>query len=533
MYDIPNRYFISLYIPFRSSKPMLTMHVCIQSFYLVVILFDVGNAKKNVLFIVADDMRPQLGAYEGPNFPSPISPEMVSPNIDALARRSLLLKRAHVQQAWCSPSRTSLLTGRRPDTTHVLDLWTYWRTAAGNFTTIPQYFKENGYHSISMGKIFHPSADASDSGDPLSWNETPWEAPAQLNGSFWDEFGSQQSWFSVNQSMLDTHGPLADQQISTNAIERLRELGEREQPFFMAVGFHKPHLPFLVPEEFFNLYPEENIELPYNEEPPWDMPYIAWNSEGPLPRYPDIARLNNSFEPFDPLPGDVVRALRRAYYAAVSFTDRQIGRVLDELDRLDLRNNTIVVFWGDHGWQLGEFGLWGKKTNFELSTHAPMMISAPGFTDNGVQTDRLTEFVDLFPTLVELAELPGISICPVNSSMVTLCTEGVSLTPLMNDPTMEWKPRVFSQFPRMDNSMMGYTMRDDRYRYTEWVDYDENIHQPDWDGLLAVELYDHDIDPDENFNIADDPNMLTTVLELSGHLHRGWRASLPPSRSRS
>ena len=489
-------------------------------------ILNVGHARKNVLFLVADDMRPQLGAYEGPNFPAPVSPKMISPNLDALASRSLLLKRAHVQQAVCSPSRTSLLTGRRPDTTHVTDLFTYWRDAGGNFTTIPQYFKENGYYSLSMGKILHPGV-ASDNGDPISWNEKPWQAPA--NGGFWGGFGSLQSWFAANKSMIEENGPLADQQVATYAIEKLQELAGTETPFFMAVGFYKPHLPFLMPEEFLNMYPQENISLPNNAYAPTDMPRIAWSNYGELRSYPDINDLDNSGEPNDLLPNEVVLALRRAYYASVTYTDHEIGRVLNELDRLGLRNNTIVSFWGDHGWQLGEHGSWCKHTNFELSTHAPMMISAPGFTDSGVQTERLTEFVDMFPTLVELAELPGISLCPEDSSEIKVCTEGVSLTPLMNNPSIAWKPRVFSQYPRTYQRAMGYSLRDDRYRYTEWVDYDEDEHKPDWSILFGAELYDHQTDPNENTNRADDPSYAEKRQELSSQLHQGWRNAMPPS----
>ena len=483
--------------------------------------------RKNVLFLVADDMRPQLGAYEGPDYPSSVSPKMITPNLDALAKRSLLLKRAHVQQAICSPSRTSLLTGRRPDTTQVHDLNTYWRDTGGNFTTIPQYFKENGYYTVGMGKIFHPGF-ASDGDDPFSWTEPYWHAPAK-NG-FWGQFGSLQSWFSVNKSMIEEYGKLPDQQTGDRALEYLQKFSNasNQQPFFLAIGFYKPHLSFLVPEEFLDMYPKENISLPNNPYAPRNMPDIAWSNYGELRSYPDIAALNPSGKPNTTLPDDVVLALRRAYYAAISYTDDQIGRVLGELDRLGLRENTIISFWGDHGWQLGEHGSWCKHTNWDLSTHAPMMISAPRFTDNGIQTQKLTEFVDLFPTLVDLAELPPTPLCPQNSSDIKLCTEGVSLMPLIQNPEIQWKPRVFSQYPRNDVTVMGYTLRDERYRYTEWVGYDEDSYKPDWNDPRGQELYDHQNDPDENNNIVDDPDMAEKRRELSEQLRKGWRDALPP-----
>ena len=493
--------------------------------FLLLALSSCSDAKrKNVLFITIDDLRPQLGAYEGPDFPAPVSPTMITPNIDRLAGRSLLMKRAHVQQAICSPSRTSILTGRRPDTTHVLDLQTYWRDTGGNFTTIPQYFKENGYYSVSLGKIFHPGY-ASDNGDPISWNEDPWQPPAKTG--FWGTFGKLQSWFSVNDSMIEENGRLPDQQLGDRALRYLNDFSGSEKPFFMALGFYKPHLPFLVPEEFLDLYPMDNIKLPANPYIPSRFPWIAWSTYGELRDYPDIADLGVTGEPNTLLPDYVVKDLRRAYYASVSYVDNQIGRLLREIDALGIRNNTIIVLIGDHGWQLGEHGSWCKHTNFELSTHTPLMISAPGFTDNGIASEKLGEFVDIFPTLVDLAELPGISLCPEDSRDIKVCSEGVSMMPLIRDPTIAWKPRVFSQYPRNNKQVMGYSLRDQKYRYTEWVDYDEDSHTPNWPARKGAELYDHQNDPNENENLANDESMAAIRAQLSAQLHQGWRSALP------
>lgn len=496
-----------------------------------------GQAKKNVLFLVADDMRPQIGAYDGSDFPSPISPKMHTPNLDKLASKSLLLKRAYVQLALCAPSRTSFLTGRRPDTTHIYDLFTYWRKSGGNFTTLPQYFKQNGYHTVSLGKIFH-TGSSSGYDDPISWSEPTWHAPS--NRSFWDSLGREHSWFPVSSSMKAEHGLLPDEQAAKYAIETLRRLKNdvttTGQPFFLAVGFRKPHLPFIAPQEFFDLYPYSDIRLPDNGYAPWYMPNIAWSRNTEISHnYRDLVSLNVDDKINSTRPDSVVLSLRRAYYAATSFTDNLIGRVLDELDTLGLSDNTVVSFLGDHGFHLGEHAEWCKWTNFEIATHAPLMIHAPGITDKGIITDALIEFVDVFPTLVDLAGLPQIRICPVNSSIIEVCTEGLSMVPLMENPNRQWKPRVFSQIPRGGGVFMGYSMRTNRYRYAEWVRFSGTTkfgpptYLPNWLVKRGVELYDHYWDPEENINQAYNPDFEPLVKELSDNLHKGWRNAFPPT----
>ena len=385
----------------KMASSFVTSTIIILSF-----IVEVTSGRMNVLFLVADDMRPQLGAYYGPDFPAPVYPKMQTPNLDKLAGHSLLLRRGYCQQAICSPSRTSLLTGRRPDTTHVYNLKTYWHITGGNFTTIPQYFKQNGYHTVGMGKIFHPGHKASGKDDPISWSEPYWHAPAEYG--WWQQFGRDHSWFSVNSSMKAKYGDLPDEQIANRAIKTLNRVAKKsvndKQPFFVAVGFRRPHLPFVVPERYYDMYPLSSIRLPDNPYAPVDMPRIAWTAYNELRKYGDIKPLHATGAINTTLPDKVVCELRRGYYSAVSYTDHLIGRVLQELERLGLANETIVSFWGDHGWQLGEHGEWTKHTNFELATHAPMMVRMPGVTDNGIQTEALTEFVDLFPTLAELAE---------------------------------------------------------------------------------------------------------------------------------
>lgn len=487
---------------------------------------DVAAGRRNVLFLVADDMRPELGAYTGKDFPSPIHPTMHSPNLDKLASKSLLLKRAYCQQAVCSPSRTSLLTGRRPDTTHVYDLQTYWRKSGGNFTTIPQYFKENGYVTIGMGKIFHPGI-ASDHDDPISWSAPYFHAKV-----YWET--RENSWKAVPDSELKTK-PLVDNQTAEHALEILRQVAPAaksgEKPFFVAVGFHRPHLPFVFPESLLKWYPESDIHIPDNEYAPTDMPEVAWADYQELRNYQDIAKLHLNGSINSTIPDKVVMNLRRAYYSALTWTDMMIGSVIGELYNLGLADNTIISFWGDHGWQLGEHGEWCKHTNFELATHAPMMVHIPGMTDSGIVNERLTEFVDLFPTLVEAAGLPQLPLCPEDSSKIELCREGTSLIPLIMDKSVSWKNASFSQYPRHRNNtmIMGYTMRTDKYRYTEWPKFsDAPVYKPDWTQLFGVELYNHLTDPEENHNKANDPTYATIRKQLSEALRDGWRKALPP-----
>ena len=486
--------------------------------------------RRNVLFLVADDMRPELGAYYGKDFPSPVHPPIHSPNLDKLAAKSLLLKRAYCQQAVCSPSRTSLLTGRRPDTTHVYDLQTYWRKAGGNFTTIPEYFKDNGYISIGMGKIFHPGILASGGDDPISWSEPYFHAK-----TYWETL--EHSWKAIPDNLLKDK-PLVDAQTADHAVQTLHKVAPAaisgEKPFFVAVGFHRPHLPFDFPKSFLQYYPEAGIRIPDNEYAPVDMPSAAWSAYEELREYADIRKLNLSGVINSTIPDQVVKDLRRAYYSAISWTDSLVGKVIDALDSLGLANNTIISFWGDHGWQLGEHGEWSKHTNFEIATHAPMMVHIPGMTDAGIATEELAEFVDLFPTLAEAAGLPELPLCPEDSSQINVCREGVSLIPLIKNSSVMWKNASFSQFPRYiaGNSLMGYTIRTDKFRYTEWAAFQHApIYKPVWTKLRGVELYDHEKDPEENHNVFNSPTYAHIRKALSQELHAGWRNALPPLHS--
>ncbi|XP_052788622.1 iduronate 2-sulfatase-like [Mya arenaria] len=479
------------------------------------------SAAPNVLFIMADDLRPELGCYYEAG--SQIHPNMYTPNIDALAARSLLLKHAYVQQAVCGPSRTSMMTGRHPETSQVYDLDTYWRDAVtGNFTTIPQYFKDKGYTTVGMGKIFHPGS-ASGYNDPASWSLDYYDAD--------DNFESSQlSWNNVSDTVIANTGKdLQDQNVTDYALDLLDSFASTGENFFMAVGFHKPHLPFVSPDSFFSYYPESSIEDVTNPFAPWEMPDDAWFKYAGLRKYDDIAALGATGDINTTLPDETTKELRRAYYSAVSYIDDLVGKIINKTEELNIDNNTIIVFLGDHGFTLGEHGLWSKNSNFELATHAPLMIHIPGMTDTGIESDSLVEFVDIFPTLVKATGFSDVGICASGSeSTTTLCHEGISLYPLISNSSAELRSASFSLYPRFkkNTERMGYSIRTSQFRYTEWVKFDSATNTPTWSRNFGTELYDHSVDPEENYNVYADPNYSSDVTSLSAMLQAGWRNAL-------
>jgi arylsulfatase A-like enzyme len=465
--------------------------------------------RPNVLFIAVDDLRPQLGCYG--------DPVAKTPNLDAIASRGLLFNRAYCQQAVCSPSRSSLLTGRRPDTTKIYNLQDHFRDMIPDVVTLPQHFKNNGYHTQSFGKIYHGTLN-----DAASWSVAHTPSPGLGYGPKVDaqvkkrreELRAQglkgdalrrQSKGPAWQAASCEDNVLNDGATADKAIAALNEI--KDKPFFLAVGFLKPHLPFVAPKKYFDLYPPaEQIKLPENRERPAGAPELAFTDSGELRGYQGMPKGNQPFSDTQ------TRELIRAYYAATSYMDAQLGRVLGELDKLGLRDNTIIILWGDHGWHLGEQGQWCKHTNFENATRATLMISVPaGIAPEvkaGAKTEALVEFVDIYPSLCELAglELPS-------------GLEGSSFAPLVSDPTRPWKSAAFSQYPRQNGEIMGYSMRTDRFRYTEWQD---KQGKP-----VAVEMYDHQSDPRETRNIADAPDQAGAAAELSKKLKAGWKSARP------
>ena len=467
----------------------------------------------NILIIAVDDLRTELGCYGDPN--------VKSPNIDALATKGVLFKRAYCQQAVCAPSRISLLTGLRPDTTGIVDLKHPLRKTKPNTLSMPQYFRENGYTTISLGKIYHHYNDD----EKLGWSEHPWH-PEDIKNKKWKGPGyfKPEVWKarrkrgkSAENVKICTAYEIADNpdneypdgQTADKAIETMKRLKKEGGPFLLCVGFKKPHLPFCAPKKYWNIYPMNSIKLPEQKNWPKGMPAIAPNGKNgnwEISNYPGIPHTR-------PLPDELAKTLIRGYRACVTFTDAQIGKVIKALDRLELDRNTIIVLFGDHGWKLDEYSAWCKHTNFELDTHAPLIIAAPG-KRAGAKTNALVEFVDIFPTLCQLTSLPIPKTC-----------DGTSMTPILDNPGKKWKQAAFSQYPRWPN-IMGYTIRSGKWRYTEWINKKTGE-------ITARELYDHSKSPVAKENLADKPEHEKLVGKLSKILDKGqgWkkiRAELTP-----
>ena len=481
------------------------------------------RAGPNVLFLAVDDLRPELGCY-GSQF-------VKSPNIDRIAKAGMVFRRAYCQQAVCSPTRSSLMTGTRPDTTRVWDLVTHFRTALPEVVTLGQHFKQHGYFVQGMGKIYHGKLD-----DGPTWS-VPWRTPRAPKYALAANVALDQRQYRAAgdqpgqpadagtddgpvRSGQNVRGPAfecadvpddtyQDGKVAELAIATLRQGQQRDEPFFLAVGFIKPHLPFVAPKRYWDLYDPVKIELAPNPFRPHGAPAYAVQDGGELRNYHGI--------PAGSIPDDLARQLKHGYYAAISYTDAQIGKLLDELDRLGLRDNTIVILWGDHGWKLGEHDAWCKHSNVENDVHVPLMLAVPGMQNAGQQTDALVEFVDIYPTLAELAGLP----LPAH-------LEGTSMKPLLDDPHRAWKTAVFSQYPRSagkakGGELMGYSMRTNRHRFTVWV------QRRDHTKVVATELYDHELDPQENTNLADVPTNAELVGRLMLQWQQGWRGAKPPS----
>ena len=444
---------------------------------------DAAPARPNVLFIAIDDLRPELSCY-GDTL-------VKSPNIDRLAASGLLFERAYCQQAVCSPSRTSLLTGLRPDSTHVYDLTTHFRTTVPDVVTLPQHFKNNGYVTAWWGKLFHANLL-----DPISWTRQG----QQMEPANWRAYVTE-----ANKEIADRNkgaGPAferadvpdnayPDGKIAEKAIETLREI--KNKPFFLAVGFYKPHLPFTAPKKYWDLYQRSDFKIPARQTPPDNAPALASTGWGELRNYADIPAKG-------PLADEQARNLIHGYHACVSYTDAQIGKVLDELKRLGLEKNTIVVLWGDHGWKLGDYGQWCKHTNFEIDTRVPLMVRVPGMKTAGQKTKALVELVDLYPFLCDAANLPK----PAH-------LQGTSFAPLLSKPNRSWNETTLSQYPR-GNDIMGYSLRTDRYRFTRWLKSDGTV--------VATELYDLQKDPNSTMNVAAEGDYKAEIPKLEAQLSK-------------
>lgn len=455
--------------------------------------------KPNVLFIAVDDLRPEFGAYGAKH--------VHSPNLDRLARSGTVFHHAYCQQALCNPSRASLMTGLRPDTLRVWDLQTSFRKTVPAASTIPQSFRAAGYYAAAVGKIFHNIFP-----DDISWSEPelhvdgfPFDPDAVYRSdreSDWIENRKQQIIAAGQQQRhIDRYGQWYLKSSATEApdvpdnayydgaqtdlaLNKLAELKAKQQPFFFGIGFYRPHLPFNAPKKYWDLYDPSQLPLSPNPFLPKDAPSMAANQNRELRGYRDF---NSAPRPQEgTLPEADARRLRHGYFASVSYVDAQIGRLLDQLDRLGLADNTIVVLWGDHGWKLGDHNSWGKMTNYEVDTRVPLLVRAPG-RKAGQHCRGLVEFVDVYPTLCDLAGIAA----PKE-------LEGKSFAPLLRNPGGKGKTAVFTQYLRNGIWMapdgveyMGYCVRTSRHRYVEWFNWKTKQ-------FAASELYDLARDPLEN-----------------------------------
>ena len=428
--------------------------------------------RPNVLFIATDDMNNSLGCYG--------HPVVKSPNLDRLAARGIRFDRAYTQFALCSPSRSSLMTGLGPDTTKIYNLQKHFREVIPNVVTLSQCFKNNGYFAARVGKIYHygnPGDIGTDGlDDAPSWNHKvnpkgidKAEEPRITNHTPERKGLGSQIGFYASPAPDEQH---TDGLVAAEIIKLLEQ--NKDKPFFLAAGFYRPHCPYIAPKKYFDLYPPEKLEpIPFTEgenkiAPPW----AYWT---------DPPNWNMSRR-------QMQEALQ-AYYASISFVDANVGKLLDALDRLNLTDNTIIVFWSDHGYGTGEHGQWMKQTVFDAATRLPLIIATPSPKTKGKGCPRTVELLDLYPTL---ADLCGLSNVPQN-------LHGTSLRPLLDNPNAKWDRPAISQVAR-GQKVMGYSIRTERYRYTEWND-----------GKEGDELYDYQADPKELKNLAQNAKLKTEL----------------------
>ena len=508
------------------------------------------KSKPNVLFIAVDDLKPVLGCY-GDKI-------VKTPNIDRLAKMGTVFLNNYCQQAVCGPTRASLLTGMRPDVTKIRDLHTKMRDINPDIVTLPEYFISQGYTTSGIGKIFHPSC-VDKKFDPQSWSipflvakesdysngfpvqkhyqspelkalttkeevvstvedgkgkkkgEKKGEKKSKKEAD--DEEGARGPAFEC----LDLPDDAYDDGVSAKlAVKQIEMLNAAKKPFFMAVGFRKPHLPFVSPKKYWDLYKREDMPIAEFQEHAANSKIFSYQYPGELTNYSGV----KEFAKFDKneanefgLAIEKQKELVHAYYAAVSYTDAQIGILLNKLEKLGTLNNTIIVLWGDHGWHLGDHDMWGKHTNYEQATKAPLIIAAPGLKAG--QTKAMTEFVDVFPTL-----------CELSGGEVPAYLDGKSLVPVMKNNKASVKEYAMSQYPRkMDKAdinkvedgkgkLMGYSMRTEQYRYTVWLKNFTSDQVYSADKVYTKELYDYVKDPLEKVNVSDDTKYAAIAADL-------------------
>ena len=516
-----------------------------------------------MLLIVIDDLRTSLSCY-GDTY-------ALIPSIDDIADRGVIFKNAYAQQALCGPSRTSFLTSRRPDATKTIDVHYYWREHAGNFTTLPQYFREHGYITQSAGKVFHPGiVSGHDDDQSFSWSGEPFhpKTHAYMNICPHPDGSTSADLYCPVKVSEQPGATLPDIESTEFAVNWLKNLNASDKPFFLAVGFHKPHVPFKFPEEFLRLFPLADVPLPRNRHPQVGLPTVAWNPWNDIRRREDVRALNISF-PYGPIPDEYAKLIVRGYYASVTYVDALVGILVDTVR--NLAPDTTIALVSDHGWSLGEHGEWAKYSNYDVATKVPFVISVPGESKPKMPMQRMksdnyreyfdqyirrnedperrysgmkksyrlhegmVELLDLFPTLVDLSGIKSIRKCTRrNRFKKSTCTEGNSLACIIYGgkcpTTKHW---AMSQYPRpsirpsrhpdsdqprlVETSIMGYSLNDKRFRYTLWLGFDGKSFKPN-STIYGEELYDHSADPAENYNIVQN--------KQSNFLKHAWRSLL-------
>lgn len=510
----------------------------------------------NILFIAVDDLRPELGCYD--------SPIAVSPNLDALSKDGLLFERAYCQQAICRPSRASLMTGARPDTTGLYHNYVALRELQPDILTLPQHFISHGYETVYVGKIFHNG----DTDDGISWSRKPVKWLKNVPRPKGPYALARNNRMKANnlKAMLAKYGETAQRGLAAGpayekadvpdtayvdgyntelAIATLNQLTkQKDKPFFLAMGYKQPHLNWTAPKKYWDLYDREKIPMATETDAPKGGAVMGLHASFEL-------RTRAGIPKYGPLGPDLSRTLKHAYLASVSYIDAQIGKVIGALETTGVRDNTIIIVWGDHGWHIGDMGVWGKATNYEIATRVPLIIWTPEMKLRGKKTKALIELVDIYPTLCELAGVPK----PKH-------LEGHSFVPLIEKPDQPWKKAAFSQYPNpalrewaanplsqgmretwfgplikdveqriidqqgskwnrelFEKHLMGYTMRTNRYRLVVWSDLRDREAEP-----VFVELFDHDTDPHETKSIASENPEL--VSRLKSQMKAGWRSAL-------
>lgn len=480
--------------------------------------------QKNILMIAVDDLKPLLSNYG--------FSQMHTPNFDRLASMGMTFTNAHVQYAVCGPSRASVMTGTNPDRTKVWDLHTDFRESAPDLVSMPEYLISQGYETTAVGKIYHKGSSAA------GHDGKSWSMPHQLPDNFDPQYGDAAFNYyqdpqtkakmdkliaeakdkgirnprnyvfkrfkpsTENADVSDT--AYQDGLYTQTALQQLTDLQNSGKPWFLGVGYQKPHLPFIAPKKYWDLYDRDKIELAEFQELAEGTPKFAYHSFGELRAFSDI---DNKLNIGDKLPEAKQRELIHGYMACVSYIDAQIGVLLDELEKRDILDDTVIVLWGDHGWHLGDHTEWCKHSNFEQATRIPFMFAGPGVEKNQ-KSHHPVNLVDLFPTVFELANVPQ-----------SIQTDGKSLVPLLdnNSATTIDMDYAYHQYSR--GKKMGYSVRTDRYRYTEWHDNDYRSYKTyDNENIAARELYDYQEDPLETKNLVKDSEYLSVVKELKAKL---------------